>query len=126
MRPCARWRVAAGAAALVLLATAGAPSAQEASRPSFSEFLDGVRAEALQRGIRQEIIDASLSNIQEPLPVVIERDRSQAETVLSLEDYVTRRLTPKLVRRGRDAFLKHRALLDEVAGRYGVPAPVIV
>jgi hypothetical protein len=32
-----------------------------------------------------------LSDIQEPLPIVIERDRSQAETVLSLETYITRR-----------------------------------
>ena len=86
----------------------------------------GVRTEALERGIRQEIVDEALSNIQEPLPVVIERDRTQAETVLSLEAYLTRRLTPKLVKSGREAFAKHRMLLDEVSARYGVPSEVIV
>ena len=46
------------------------------SRPSFADFLAGVRTEALARGIRPEIVDEALSNIEEPLPVVIERDRT--------------------------------------------------
>src|SRR5262249_55299643 len=58
-------------------------SAQQApqERVSFTEFLAGVRSEALSRGIRQDIVDAAL-NIEEPLPLVLERDRTQAETVL--------------------------------------------
>src|SRR6476661_6105973 len=72
-------------------------------RPSFSEWLAGVRAEALARGIRQEIVDSALEDVQEPLPVILERDRSQAETVLSLEKYLSRRLTPKLIATGRSA-----------------------
>ncbi len=72
----------------------GAGPANQA-RPSFSEFLAGVRAEALARGIRPDILDEALANIAEPVPTVIERDRSQAETVLSLEKYVTRLLTPE-------------------------------
>ncbi|MEP7304508.1 MAG: lytic murein transglycosylase [Acidobacteriota bacterium] len=100
--------------------------ATQDSRPSFSEFLAGIRTEALARGIRQDILDEALAKIDEPLPVVIERDRSQAETVLSLEAYLTRRLTPALVKSGRQSLAKHRVLLDEVAARYGVPPEVIV
>ena len=44
-----------------------------------------MRAEALTRGIREEIVDAALAKVDEPLPVVLERDRAQAEAVLSLE-----------------------------------------
>ena len=94
--------------------------------PSFAEFLAGVRTEALARGIRQEIVDEALSNIDEPLPVVIERDRSQAETVLSLETYLSRRLTPTLVKRDARRSPSTALLLDEVAARYGVPPEVIV
>jgi len=54
------------------------------ARPSFSEWLAGVRAEALSRGVRQEIVDEALSNIDEPMPVILERDRAQAETVFAL------------------------------------------
>ncbi len=98
----------------------------EAARPSFSEFLAGVRTEALSRGIRQDIVDEALGHIDEPMPVVIERDRAQAETVLPLEKYVSRLLTPKVIKAGREVFARHRALLDEVSERYGVPPRTIV
>ena len=95
------------------------------SPPSFNEWLDGVRAEAAQRGIRQEVIDAAFAGVTEPLQIVIERDRSQAETVLSLEDYIRRRLTATLVKRGRDAYGRYRPLLQKVSEQYGVPSRII-
>jgi membrane-bound lytic murein transglycosylase B len=104
------------------------PPAQDPGppRPSFSEFLAGVRAEALTRGIRQEIVDEALGQIDEPVPVVIERDRAQAETVFSLEKYVARLLTPKVIATGRAKYAEHKVLLDEVAARYGVPSKIVV
>ena len=109
----------------VLLMTLALFSAQDAARPSFSEWLDGVRKEAIERGIRQEIVDEALGNIDEPVPVVLERDRAQAEAVFSLEKYIARQLTAKKLATGREQFAAHRALLDEVAARYGVPARTI-
>jgi membrane-bound lytic murein transglycosylase B len=106
-------------------ATVGAQSS-DTPRPSFSEWLAGVRTEALSRGIREDIVDAALENVQEPLPVILERDRAQAETVLSLEDYLSRRLTPKLIKTGRAALADHRELLDQIGARYGVPPRIIV
>src|SRR5580704_19485069 len=82
---------------LVLRAQSTTPAAADTSRPSFADFLAGVRTEALARGIRQDIVDEALGAVEEPLPVVIERDRTQAETVLSLEKYVSRRLTKRFV-----------------------------
>jgi membrane-bound lytic murein transglycosylase B len=99
---------------------------QESTRPSFAEFLAGVRSEALARGIRPDILDAALSTIDEPLPIVIERDRAQAETVFSLETYLSRLLTAKLITRGREALARHRMLLEQVGARYGVPPEIIV
>jgi membrane-bound lytic murein transglycosylase B len=95
-------------------------------RPSFSEWLAGVRAEALGRGIREDIVDAALAEVSEPQPVILERDRAQAEIVLSLEQYVSRRLTRKLIKGGREAYATHRALLETVAERYGVAPKIIV
>jgi membrane-bound lytic murein transglycosylase B len=99
---------------------------QDAPRPSFAEWLEGVRAEARTRGVRSEVIDQALSTIDEPLPVVIERDRAQAETVLSLEAYVSRRVTPTVVRTGRQMIARHRAVLGRVSEAYGVPMSIIV
>jgi membrane-bound lytic murein transglycosylase B len=98
---------------------------QEAARPSFADFLAGIREEALTRGIKPEIVDAALANIDEPVPVVIDRDRAQAETVLPLERYIDR-IVPKLVEKGRAAFAAHKPLLDEIGGAYGVDPRIIV
>ena len=114
---------------IALAVAAGLVAAQAPDtppRPTFSEWLAGVRAEALTRGIREEVVDAALADVSEPLPVILERDRSQAETVLSLEQYLSRRLTPKLIRGGRDAFAEHRELLEQIGERYGVAPRIIV
>jgi membrane-bound lytic murein transglycosylase B len=98
----------------------------ETPRPSFAEFLQGIRTEAIGRGIRQEIVDEALSTIDEPLPVVIERDRTQAEIVLTLEQYLSRRLTSKLVKSAREMYDLHRPLVEEVGERYGVSPRIII
>src|SRR5580765_7852041 len=81
---------------------------QEPPRPSFAEWLAGVRAEAIARGLRAEIVDAALADVTEPQPIILERDRAQAETVFSLEKYLARILTRKLILSGREALAKHR------------------
>lgn len=95
-------------------------------RPSFAEFLRGIHDEAIEKGIRAEIVEAALADIEEPLPIVIERDRAQAETVLSLETYIGQRLTPKRVRTGREMLARHRDLLARVGAKYGVPPRIII
>jgi membrane-bound lytic murein transglycosylase B len=111
--------------ASILICTSAFAQTQDAVRPSFSEWLAGVRTDALARGIRPEIVDEALGGVEEPLPVVLERDRSQAETVLSLETYLGRALAPKTIRAGREIVSRHRALLKEVSDRYGVPPRII-
>jgi membrane-bound lytic murein transglycosylase B len=84
-----------------------------------------MRAEALERGISAATVDAAFRGLQ-PLPVVIQRDRSQAEFTLTLDAYLKRRITPALVRDTRAALAKHETLLRRVSDRYGVPPTVIV
>ena len=101
-------------------------AAQDEARPSFAEWLAGVRSEAVGRGIRQEILDEALDGVVEPLPIVIERDRTQAEIVVPLETYIARRLTPGTIRTGRQMVARHRTLLDQIGEKYGVPPATIV
>jgi membrane-bound lytic murein transglycosylase B len=115
---CALWAVG-------FLGLGGSLSAQD-SRPSFSEWLAGVRDEALARGIRPEVVDEALGSVTEPEPTVIERDRTQAETILPLEKYLARQLTPKVIRTAHEQFALHRALVREVGEQYGVPPGVVV
>ena len=115
----------------VVQAPADAPVAAAActvapdSRPSVAEWLDAVRTEALTRGIRPEIVEAAFIGVTEPLAVVLERDRAQAEAILPLEAYINKRVSATLVRRGRDAFTANKATLEQVARDYGVPARIV-
>jgi membrane-bound lytic murein transglycosylase B len=107
------------------LVAAQAPQA-ELSRPSFADFLNGIRTEALERGIRPEIVDSALAGIEEPSPVVIERDRSQPEVVQTLEQYLNQRVTPRTIATGREMLTQYHDLLEEIAATYNIPPSLIV
>jgi peptidoglycan lytic transglycosylase B len=122
--------ILAAAAALSLTVHAFTPDSQPPSpeppaRPAFTEWLAALRAEAIARGIKAEVVDAALAGVEEPLPVILERDRAQAETVFSLEHYLARRLTPKVIATGREAFARNRDLIEEVGAAYAVPPRII-
>ena len=113
-----------GLSGLSVVAARQDPAAAD-PRPSFAEWLASVREEAIARGLRPELVDEALADVEEPLPIVLERDRSQAEAVLPLETYISRRLTRSVIRTGRQKQDQHRTLLNQVSVKYGVPPQVI-
>jgi membrane-bound lytic murein transglycosylase B len=123
-----RWGVLmAGLALLTAAPHAHAPH-QEApldDAARFSSFLDELKVEAVERGISADVAARALDGLT-PLPVVVERDRGQAETVLSIDEYVRRRLTPRLARRAREMAATHRTLLQKVGAAYGVQPRYLV
>ena len=102
-------------------------AAQEpvAGPPPFEEWLVALRMEALEKGISQRTVDTALGSL-ERLPVVVERDRTQAELTLTLDQYLKRRLPARVVRGAQDMASKHRTELQRAASQYGVPRPFIV
>lgn len=110
--------IAAFIAALLL---ASPVTAQVKSNPKgdFQTWLQGIREEALQRGIRPEVVAEALADVK-PNRRVIKRDRSQSEFKLTLSTYLGRVVTPRNVKVGAAKARKHRALLDAVAAKYGV------
>ena len=105
----------------------GQPPAQDpaAPPPPFDQWLAALREEALTKGISRRTVDAALGAI-EPLPVVVERDRTQAELTLTLDQYLARRIPPKSVRTARSMASKHRVELQRASAASGVPRSVIV
>jgi membrane-bound lytic murein transglycosylase B len=91
----------------------------------FAEWLVQLRQDALKWGISQRTVDAALADIQ-PLPVVTERDRTQPERTLSIDEYLRRRLDSLTVRTAREMAQRHSALLKKVSADYGVPPAIMV
>lgn len=87
--------------------------------PNFDSWLQGIRDEALKRGIRPEVVAEALADVK-PNRRVIKRDRSQSEFKLTLSTYLSRVVTPLNIKVGAGKARKHRALLNAVAVRYGV------
>jgi membrane-bound lytic murein transglycosylase B len=94
-------------------------------KEAFATWLAAVRAEALTRGVREVTVNAAFDGV-EPVEQVLERDRSQAEFTLSLEDYLTRRLTKPTVRTARSMATKHKSVLARVGKAYGIDPRMLV
>jgi membrane-bound lytic murein transglycosylase B len=108
------------------LAAAQQPAPQpQPADPAFDAWLADLRKEALAIGITQATVDKALANV-EPLPVVVERDRTQAEIVLPLDQYLARRLNRKAISTGREMAARHKDLLAKIGAKYGVPPRFIV
>ena len=91
----------------------------------FAMWLQDLRAEAITLGIHAPALDAALTGLQ-PLPRVIELDRKQPEETLTYAQYLERMLPASRVQRGLRLLREHRALLQEIGAKYGVPPGVMV
>lgn len=102
-----------------------AASQTAVERPSFEDFLAGIRAEAISRGIAPATLDTALAGLA-PEPVVVARDRAQPEATLSLDQYAAQRTTARTVTAGRAELRRHADVLARVEQSYGVPPAVVV
>jgi membrane-bound lytic murein transglycosylase B len=109
----------------IALALQVAVPAPPAERPEFPVFLSQLKEQALAKGVSAATVDAALTGLV-PLEVVVERDRTQAETVLTIDQYIDRRLTKRFVRTAREQAAAHRKLLAEISKQYGPPSSLLV
>lgn len=101
-----------------------APAPEEA-RPEFPAFVAQLKAQAIAAGVSESTAAAALDGL-EPLEIVVERDRSQPEVILTTDQYVQRRLTRAFVRTAIEKKKQHRELLSAVSKEYGVSSSVLV
>jgi membrane-bound lytic murein transglycosylase B len=109
---------------LCVLATAQAQDVPGPSPQPFDAWLADLRAEALTRGIRAEILDAAFAEVK-PVEQILERDRTQAEFALDLTSYLKRRLTRRAVQTAQQMHAEYHDLLRAVGKKYGVQPRII-
>lgn len=114
-----KFRLTICAAALIGVLGSATPNAASAAELKFDEWLEGVRAEALKRGIKPEIVSKALTGIKR-VPRVIKRDRNQSEFKLTMARYQKHVVTPRNIDIGRKKAKRYKSLLSRVAKTYGV------
>lgn len=105
-----------------ILAALAVPAAAE---PAFDAWLEGVRKEARERGLKESTIESALSGIS-PIKRVVELDRRQPEFKLTLDRYLSRVVSKARIEKGRARLAEHRQLLEKVSAKYNVQPRFIV
>jgi membrane-bound lytic murein transglycosylase B len=90
----------------------------DAAQP-FEAWLTDFVAEARDRGYPDDLLSDTVIGL-EPLHRVVASDRTQAELSVSFERYLSSRLTPVVIRRGRDLGRQHGAVLGGIERTYDV------
>lgn len=96
-----------------------APAITPAVRADFQNWMVGVRAEARDKGISEQVIGSALSNV-EPVARILERDRKQSEYTITLDRYRSRVISKTNVRVGLSKQQRYSGVLQRVAAEYGV------
>ncbi|WCL52868.1 lytic murein transglycosylase [Gimibacter soli] len=120
------------AAALMLATTMSAPSLGNdsaeaktpAQDPAFTEWLAGVRSEALSRGIGEATLDNVLPGIS-PIERVIKSDKAQPEFKETYATYLQKRVSDWRKTKGGEMVVEHADALAAAQGKYGVQGRVI-
>lgn len=118
-----RWSRMTLGVVTIVSASLSVPS--NAEEMPFGKWLQGVKAEAIEQGIRAETVNSALSGVQ-PIPRVIELDRRQPEFTLTFRQYMDRVVPAARVKKGRAKLSENRSLLEAVGRKYGVQPRFLV
>lgn len=104
----------------ILAVAALAAWARPAPAETFAAWLEGVRAEAAREGVGEEALDRAFASLSGPIERVLELDRNQIESKLTLREYLRTVVSQDRVAHGRRMAARHRTLLRRVGLEYGV------
>lgn len=115
-----------GVLGALLLASAPALAADCGNDAAgFEPWLGRLKAAAAQQGISQATLNSALAGVTYD-PNVVRLDRSQRSFKLTFEQFYARRVSTSLINRGRERMRTHKATLDRIQQRFGVPAPILI
>jgi lytic murein transglycosylase len=122
-----RWTMALVSCAIAgCLASTGVSAAPCGNGPGgFNAWLDGFKSRAAAQGIPAATVSSALSGLAYD-PSVIRRDRNQHSFKLSFQQFYARRVSSAMIAKGRRLMNTHRATLNRIEARFGVPASVVV
>jgi lytic murein transglycosylase len=114
-------------AATLLTAASDGAGAEECGHDAggFPAWLARFKNGAAAQGISHATIATGLAGVSYD-PVVVRLDHSQRSFKLSFEEFYARRVGTALIRHGLSLMRTHRATLERIEKRYGVPGPILI
>ncbi len=105
----------------VIVFAAGKPSAKiiADNSQSFSDWLIDLEKEARAAGVSDQTFAQAFAGVT-PNPKVIDFDRHQPEFTQTYDQYITRRISPARVKRGREKIAENSGILRDVSTKIGV------
>ena len=94
--------------------------------PSWQQHLQGLRMDALDAGIRPEVIDQAFQHMHAPRKTVKRLAANQPEKRLTFQQYRASRIDPYRILLGQRAFKKRRKVFETIGQRYQVDPCMIV
>ncbi|WP_102958926.1 lytic murein transglycosylase [Mangrovicella endophytica] len=112
------------AIALACLLT-GAPAAfAQQCGGDFAAFLDGVRQEALAKGLARDAVDTAVRTMRID-EKVLQRDRAQGVFAQNWQQFASRMISGYRLKQGKANLEKYASTFSTVEAETGVPGPVI-
>ena len=126
----ATWIVRLVMTAALVFGAARAPARADAA---FQQFLQSLWPEAQKLGVSRPTFDAATRGLEPDLtlpdlalPGRVDTTPKQPEFVQTPADYVRESSIARLAAQGKKLYDKHRATLDAIERRYGVPGSVVL
>lgn len=96
-----------------------------ANTVSFEQYLEGLKQQARQEGISEQILAEAFVNV-EYRPRAVTADRNQPERRLTLDEYIPRAVPDWKVKQAQALYEKHYDELQRIGKQYGVQPRFIV
>ena len=110
---------------IVMLSTSLFVNAVQSTEAGFEQYIKTLKVEALAQGFQQSLIESSFANVEFHQRAV-NADRSQPETVETLDTYLPKRVPDWKVNKARALYRKHQLLLTQIGEKYSVQPRFIV
>ncbi len=95
-----------------------------AAAPSWSEWRNTLRSQALEQGVRPSVFDMAFQGVQ-PVQRVVHLDRNQPEDRLTFTKYRSTRIDAFRIRLGVSQYKKYHSKLEKIGKTYGVDPCII-
>lgn len=93
---------------------------------SFDDWLKAFKAEAVEQGIDQQVVDNAFVNVEGPSQNILDLDRKQPEGTRTFDEYVYGVVTKEKIAEAKKQWKEHRKVLKKIEAKYHVPVPVIL